>query len=72
MDMPFFEMTNGVFFPHAISSLTEHESNLFKTHCLRFDNDQKSSTLLKAAGFENPIDYYMMHLDGSKPKSWMF
>jgi DNA repair protein RecO (recombination protein O) len=25
MDMPFFEMTNGVLSLHAISSLTEHE-----------------------------------------------
>jgi DNA repair protein RecO (recombination protein O) len=30
MDMP-FEMTEGVFTPfHAISSLSEHETNLFK------------------------------------------
>jgi DNA repair protein RecO (recombination protein O) len=71
MDMPFFEMTNGVLSLHAISSLTEHESNLFKKLiALRFDNDQKSSTLLKDSWFENLIDYYMMHLDGfKKPKS---
>jgi DNA repair protein RecO (recombination protein O) len=29
MDMPFFEMTEG-FLLHAISSLSEHETNLFK------------------------------------------
>jgi DNA repair protein RecO (recombination protein O) len=30
MDMPFFEMTEGVLPFHAISSLSEHETNLFK------------------------------------------
>jgi DNA repair protein RecO (recombination protein O) len=33
MDMPFFEMTEECFTPfHAISSLSEHETNLFKTN----------------------------------------
>jgi DNA repair protein RecO (recombination protein O) len=73
MDMPFFEMTEGIFTPfHAISSLTEHETNLFKKLiALRFDTDQKifhvieRQLLLKIL-----IDYYMLHLDGfKKPKS---
>ncbi|PKH66633.1 DNA repair protein RecO [Flavobacterium sp. ALD4] len=73
MDMPFFEMTEGVFTPfHAISSLSEHESNLFKKLItLRFDTDQKifhvieRQLLLKIL-----INYYRHHLDGfKKPKS---
>ena len=73
MDMPFFEMTNGVFTPfHAISSLTEHESNLFKKLItLRFDNDQKVFHVIeRQLVLKILIDYYMMHLDGfKKPKS---
>ena len=44
MQYQFFEMTEGVFSPfHAISSLTEHETNLFKKLIdLKFDNNQKS------------------------------
>jgi DNA repair protein RecO (recombination protein O) len=73
MDMPFFEMTEGVFTPfHAISSLSEHETNLFKKLItLRFDTDQKvfhvieRQLLLKIL-----INYYRHHLDGfKKPKS---
>ncbi len=72
-DMPFFEMTEGVFTPfHGMSSLTEHETNLFKKLIdLKFDNDQKifhvieRQILLKIL-----IDYYSFHLDGfKKPKS---
>jgi DNA repair protein RecO (recombination protein O) len=71
--MPFFEMTEGVFTPfHAISSLSEHETNLFKKLItLRFDTDQKifhvieRQLLLKIL-----INYYRHHLDGfKKPKS---
>jgi DNA repair protein RecO (recombination protein O) len=73
MDLPFFEMTEGVFTPfHAISSLSEHETNLFKKLItLRFDTDQKifhvieRQLLLKIL-----INYYRHHLDGfKKPKS---
>jgi DNA repair protein RecO (recombination protein O) len=73
IDMPFFEMTEGVFTPfHAISSLTEHETLLFKKLIqLKFDNGQKifhvieRQLLLKIL-----IDYYSFHLDGFKrPKS---
>jgi DNA repair protein RecO (recombination protein O) len=74
MDMPFFEMTNGVFTPfHAISSLTEHESNLFKKLiALRFDNDQKVFHVIeRQIVLKILIDYYSFHLDGfKKPKSF--
>ena len=73
VNFPFFEMTEGIFSPfHAISSLTEHESNLFKKLInLKFENSQKifhvieRQILLKIL-----IDYYSFHLDGfKKPKS---
>ncbi|WP_348823907.1 DNA repair protein RecO [Flavobacterium aestuarii] len=73
IDMPFFEMIEGVFTPfHAVSSLTEHETQLFKKLIqLKFDNNQKvfhvieRQILLKIL-----IDYYSFHLDGFKrPKS---
>lgn len=73
MDMPFFEMTEGVFTPfHAISSLTEHETNLFKKLVdLKFDNDQKVFHVLeRQIILKILIDYYSFHLDGfKKPKS---
>jgi DNA repair protein RecO (recombination protein O) len=73
IDQKYFEMTEGVFTPfHAISSLTEHQTNLFKKLIeLKFDNQQKifhvieRQILLKII-----IDYYSFHLDGFKrPKS---
>ena len=73
MDLNFFEMTEGVFSPlHAVSSLSEHETNLFKKLiALKFDNSQKvfhvteRQILLKIL-----IEYYTLHLDGfKKPKS---
>lgn len=69
----FFEMTEGVFSPfHAISSLTEHETNLFKKLIdLKFDNDQKSFHIIeRQILLKILIDYYSFHLDGfKKPKS---
>jgi DNA repair protein RecO (recombination protein O) len=73
MDMPFFELNEGVFTPfQAIGSLSEHESQLFKKLIhLKLDNNQKvfhvieRQLLLKIL-----IDYYAFHLDGFKrPKS---
>ena len=73
LDMPFFEMSEGIFTPfHAVSSLTEHETQLFKKLIqLKFDNCEKvfhvieRQILLKIL-----IDYYSFHLDGFKrPKS---
>ncbi len=73
VDMPFFEMTEGVFSPfHAISSLTEHETNLFKKLInLKFDNDQKTFHVIeRQIVLKILIDYYSLHLDGfKKPKS---
>jgi DNA repair protein RecO (recombination protein O) len=73
IDMPFFEMTEGVFSPfNVISSLSEHETNLFKKLIdLRFDNDQKSFHVIeRQILLKILIDYYSFHLDGfKKPKS---
>ena len=73
IDFPFFEMTEGVFTPfHAISSLTEHESNLFKKLInLKFENSQKTFHIIeRQIILKIVIDYYSFHLDGFKrPKS---
>ena len=73
MDSAFFEMTEGVFSPfHAISSLTEHQTQLFKKLIgLRFDNDQKIFHVTeRQILLQILIDYYSFHLDGFKrPKS---
>jgi DNA repair protein RecO (recombination protein O) len=73
MDLPFFDMNEGVFTPfHSISSLTEHETNLFKKLIdLRFDNDQKTFHVIeRQIVLKILIDYYSFHLDGfKKPKS---
>jgi DNA repair protein RecO (recombination protein O) len=73
VEMPFFEMIEGVFTPfHAISSLTEHETNLFrKLISLKFDNDQKTFHVIeRQIVLKILIDYYSFHLDGFKrPKS---
>jgi DNA repair protein RecO (recombination protein O) len=73
VDMPFFEMTEGIFTPfHAISSLSEHETNLFKKLInLKFDNDQKTFHVIeRQIVLKVLIDYYSIHLDGfKKPKS---
>lgn len=73
MDMPFFDLTEGVFSPfHAMGSLTEHESNLFKKLIdLKFDNDQKTFNVIeRQLVLKILIDYYGIHLDGfQKPKS---
>jgi DNA repair protein RecO (recombination protein O) len=73
MDMPFFEMTEGIFTPfHAISSLTEHETQLFKKLInLKLDTDQKTFHVIeRQLLLKILIDYYSFHLDGFKrPKS---
>jgi DNA repair protein RecO (recombination protein O) len=69
LDLKYFEMTEGVFSPfHAISSLTEHQSNLFKKLIvLKFDSKEKifnateRQILIKIL-----INYYTFHLDGFK------
>jgi len=73
IDQSFFEMTEGVFTPfHAISSLTEHETQLFKKLIdLRFDTTQKTFHVIeRQILLKILIDYYSFHLDGFKrPKS---
>ncbi|MBC7440370.1 MAG: DNA repair protein RecO [Flavobacterium sp.] len=73
LEMKHFEMTEGVFSPlHAISSLSEHETNLFrKLVNLRFENEQKTFNVIeRQILLKILIDYYSFHLDGFKrPKS---
>ena len=73
MDFPFFELTEGIFSTlPAVSSLSEHETQLFKKLlALKFSDSQKAfhvterQILLKIL-----IEYYTLHLDGfKKPKS---
>jgi len=72
-DLPFFEMNEGVFtLFNAISSLSQHETNLFKKLLdLKFDNDQKTFGVIeRQILLKTLIDYYSFHLDGfRKPKS---
>lgn len=73
MDLKYFDINEGLFTPfHAISSLTEHETNLFKKLInLKFDNDQKTFHVIeRQIVLKLLIDYYSFHLDGfKKPKS---
>ena len=73
MDMPFFEMTEGIFTPfHGINSLSEHETNLFKKLIdLKFDYDMKTFHVIeRQLLLKIVIDYYSFHLQGfKKPKS---
>lgn len=77
IDMPYFEMNEGIFTPfHAISSLTEQETNLFKKLIdLKFDNSRNIGektfhVIERQIILKILIDYYSFHLDGfKKPKS---
>lgn len=73
IDLPYFEMSEGVFTVfHAIRSLTQHESNLFKKLLdLKFENDQKMfHTTERQILVRILIEYYSAHLDSfKKPKS---
>lgn len=73
MDLKYFEMTEGIFSPfHAVSSLTEHETNLFKKLIdLKLDSDQRTFHVIeRQLLLKIMIDYYSFHLDGfKKPKS---
>ena len=73
IDFPFFEMTEGVFTPfHAISSLSQHETQLFKKLLsLKFESDLKTFHVIeRQLLLKILIDYYSFHLDGfRKPKS---
>lgn len=73
LNLTFFEMNEGVFTPfHAISSLSEHETQLLrKLISLKFDNDQKTFHVIeRQILLKILLDYYSIHLDGfKKPKS---
>lgn len=73
IDLLFFEMIEGVFTPfNAISSLSEHETALFKKLLsLKFDTDQKTFHIIeRQLLLKILIDYYSFHLEGfRRPKS---
>lgn len=73
IDLLFFEMTEGGFTPfNAISSLSEHETALFKKLLsLKFDTDQKTFHIIeRQLLLKILIDYYSFHLEGfRRPKS---
>jgi DNA repair protein RecO (recombination protein O) len=73
IDLPFFEMTEGVFTPfNAISSLSQHETQLFKKLLsLKFESDLKTFHVIeRQLLLKILIDYYSFHLEGfRKPKS---
>lgn len=73
IEFPFFEMTEGIFTPfNAISSLSEHETTLFKKLLsLKFDTDQKTFHIIeRQLLLKILIDYYSFHLEGfRRPKS---
>jgi DNA repair protein RecO (recombination protein O) len=72
-DLPYFEMTEGIFTPfNAISSLSEHETQLFKKLLeLKFESDLKTFHVIeRQILLKILIDYYNYHLEGfRKPKS---
>jgi DNA repair protein RecO (recombination protein O) len=73
IDLPFFEMTEGIFTPfNAISSLSQHETQLFKKLIgLKFESDLKTFHIIeRQIVLKIMIDYYSFHLEGfRKPKS---
>ena len=73
IDLPYFEMTEGIFTPfHAISSLSQHETQLFKKLLsLKFESDLKTFHVIeRQLLLKIIIDYYSFHLEGfRKPKS---
>ena len=73
IEFKYFELVEGKFAPfQAASSLSEHETKLFKKLLtLKFDNGQKTFHIIeRQLLLKILIDYYAMHLDGFKrPKS---
>ena len=71
--MPFFEMKEGNFSPfNAVSSLSEHETLLFKKLInLKLESDIKTFHVIeRQLLLKILIDYYSYHLEGfRKPKS---
>ena len=73
IDQKYFELNEGQFSPfQATSSLSEHETKLFKKLIdLKFENNQKSFHVIeRQILLKILIEYYTIHLDGFKaPKS---
>lgn len=73
VNLPYFEMTEGIFTPfNAISSLSNHETQLFKKLLeLKFESDLKTFHVIeRQILLKILIDYYSFHLEGfRKPKS---
>jgi len=73
IDLPYFEMTEGIFTPfNAISSLSNHETQLFKKLLeLKFESDLKTFHVIeRQILLKILIDYYSFYLEGfRKPKS---
>ena len=73
IDLPYFEMTEGIFTPfNAISSLSNHETQHFKKLLeLKFESDLKTFHVIeRQILLKILIDYYSFHLEGfRKPKS---
>lgn len=73
IDLPYFEMREGVFTTfNAISSLSEHETLLFKKLLsLKFESDLKTFHVIeRQLLLKILIDYYSFHLEGfRRPKS---
>jgi len=73
MEFPFFEMKEGNFSPFsAVSSLSEHETLLFKKLInLKLESDIKTFHVIeRQLLLKILIDYYSYHLEGfRKPKS---
>lgn len=73
IDYKYFELSEGKFTAfQAASSLSEHETNLFKKLLeLKFENNQKIFHIIeRQVLLKILIDYYAIHLDGFKrPKS---
>jgi DNA repair protein RecO (recombination protein O) len=73
VDQKYFDLSEGRFSPfQATSSISEHETNLFKKLInLKFDNDQKTFHVIeRQILLKILVDYFSIHLDGfKKPKS---
>lgn len=72
-NLPFFEMTEGVFVPYqSITCLSEEETDLFKKVLeLKFTDEQKLfSSNQRQLLLKILLDYYSLNIDGfQKPKS---
>jgi hypothetical protein len=75
MDMPFFEMTEGVFYSISCHKFaTEHETICLKLIDLKFDTIQIFHVIESRLFLKILIDYYIVFILTvlKKPKSWCF